>query len=343
MGGEPVPGFPEPGTRMIALPPVKAAPGFSGLLNADGEVLSEQGKAHRRELLLSAMDEFMPEVVMTEAYPFARRQMRFELVPMIERARRMQPRPLIVSSIRDILQEKDKPKRSEEAARIAQDCFDLILVHGDPAFARLEESFPLASRFPTKIVYTGLVGRATPAVAAEHYDVVVSAGGGAAGARLIEDAVNAAKLLPLDLRWCVIAGPNAPEDQLRSVMPGASSNLKIFTFRQDFPGLLAGAQVSVSQAGYNTVCDLLQAKCRSVLVPFAAGGETEQTTRASRLEALGLASVLPESGLSAARLADAVVKSLRSSAPAASRLNLDGALNTAAILRERLKWRASQK
>jgi predicted glycosyltransferase len=78
-------------------------------------------------------------------------------------------------------------------------------------------------------------------------------------------------------------------------------------------------------------------------VPFAAGGETEQTTRATRLEALGLASVLPESGLSAARLADAVIKSLKSSAPAASQLNLDGALNTAAILRERLKRRASQR
>ena len=43
-------------------------------------------------------------------------------------------------------------------------------------------------------------------------------------------------------------------------------------------GLLAG--LSISQSGYNTVCDVLQAGCRAIYVPFAAGGETEQTVRA---------------------------------------------------------------
>ncbi len=61
--------------------------------------------------------------------------------------------------------------------------------------------------------------------------------------------------------------------------------------------MLKGAELSISQAGYNTVCDILQAQCRSILVPFTAGGETEQSVRAARLEALGLAIALPENGL----------------------------------------------
>ncbi len=67
---------------------------------------------------------------------------------------------------------------------------------------------------------------------------------------------------------------------------------------------MAGAELSVSQAGYNTVCDVLRAGCRSLLVPFSAGGETEQTARPLRLEQLGLATALPEEGLTGEMLAE---------------------------------------
>lgn len=35
--------------------------------------------------------------------------------------------------------------------------FDAVLVHGDPDFARLEDTFPLAGEISQRIVYTGLV------------------------------------------------------------------------------------------------------------------------------------------------------------------------------------------
>ena len=68
--------------------------------------------------------------------------------------------------------------------------------------------------------------------------------------------------------------------------------MQVFRFRSDFASLLNGAALSVSQAGYNTVCDILRAGCRSLLVPFSAGGETEQSVRAERLARLGLASFI---------------------------------------------------
>src|SRR5918995_388691 len=147
MGGVPVSGFPDDDIEVIALPPLKTAPGFSALLDAHDRVVSEEAKEHRRGRLLSALRSFRPQIVITEAFPFGRRQMRFELMPMIELAHHLKPRPLMVSSIRDILQEQVKPGRSEETLRIVQDYFDLVLVHGDPAFSRIEETFPLASHF----------------------------------------------------------------------------------------------------------------------------------------------------------------------------------------------------
>ena len=81
----------------------------------------------------------------------------------------------------------------------------------------------------------------------------------------------------------------------------------------------------------------LRAGCRSLLVPFAAGGETEQTVRALMLEELGLATVLAEKDLTAEGLAKAVEQALAGPTPAAHRLDLEGARRSAQILRERYR------
>src|SRR5215207_5094931 len=95
IGGVPVSGFPYDDIEVIALPPLKTAPGFSALLDAQDRPPSEEAKEHRRSRLLSAIRSFRPQIVITEAFPFGRRQMRFEIMPMIELAHQLQPRPLI--------------------------------------------------------------------------------------------------------------------------------------------------------------------------------------------------------------------------------------------------------
>src|SRR3954467_5547377 len=72
------------------------------------------------------------------------------------------------------------------------------------------------------------------------------------------------------------------------------------------PAAPRGCRLSVSQAGYNTVLDLLAARARAVLVPFAARRETEQPLRAERLAALGAAELVRETELSAAVLSAAI-------------------------------------
>lgn len=336
-GGTPVPGFPAAGIKHVALPPVVAGDkGFSGLADGEGNPVDDDFKARRRDMLLDAFGECDPDVVIFEAFPFGRRQMRFELMPLLERIEATSPRPLVATSLRDILQERNKPGRAEEMLALVQAHFDLVLVHGDPAFARIEETFPFAHEIADKVAYTGLVAGSPPAAPSEHFDVLVSAGGGAVGKELIGAGLEAAKLLPAELSWCLITGPNLPQADYDAFEASAPGNAKLFRFRRDFASLLSGARLSVSQAGYNTVCDIIRAGCASLLVPFTAGGETEQATRALRLEKLGLAGVLPESEVTPARLAHDVETQLTRAKPAMPPLDLEGAAHTAAILRERL-------
>jgi predicted glycosyltransferase len=335
-GGPPIAGFPGRGISLVAMPPLKARTGFAGLVDMAGNPVDAAMETLRRGLLISVLRETAPQIVIIEAFPFGRRQMRFELLPLIEAAQAMRPQPLIACSVRDILQENRKSGRMEETADLVDKFFDLVLVHGDPTFVKFEETFPLAHSISSKLVYTGLVAGPLPRPPSEHFDVVASAGGGAAGLDLVRCTAEVAGKLSEGLRWCLLTGPNLPPKELQRLTVNAPPNLQIFSFRSDFADLLCAARLSISQAGYNTVCDILQADCRALLIPFAAGGESEQTIRAKRLEALGLAEVLSEQELSADRLREAAMLGLKASRPAAHGLNLRGTEGTTEILRQRL-------
>ncbi len=333
-GGSEVPGFPGPGVKSVALPAVLASSaGFSGLAGQDGNPVSDEFLARRRDLLLQAFHAARPDIVITEAFPFGRRQMRFELLPLLDAIEAMSPRPMLVASIRDILQERTKPDRDEETIELVKAHFDHVLVHGDPSFITLPETFPLAGEIVDKIIYTGLVAGPTPAAGDEPFDIVVSAGGGAVGRDLLDAALETARRSARQESWCLITGPNLPAGDFAALSERATDNVRLFRFRKDFPSLLKSAKLSISQAGYNTVCDVLMAGCRSILVPFTAGGETEQSVRASRLEALDLAICLPEAGLKADMVEAAVERALSKPKPPAHRLDLSGARRTADVLR----------
>ena len=333
-GGMPVSGFPGPGVRHIALPPITAGDaGFSGLADSNGHPVDDAFKDDRRQRLLAAFRECRPDIVMIEAFPFGRRQVRFELLPLLDEIAAMARKPLLVTSLRDILQERAKPGRDEETVTLVKQYFDHVLVHGDPAFARLEDTFPLAAEIAGKVVYTGLVAAPPPVEARERFDVIVSAGGGAVGNLLIRTALDAARTIGKASSFALITGPNLPQADFDAITADAPAHVAIFRFRPDFASLLTGARLSVSQAGYNTVCDVLRAGCRALLIPFTAGGETEQSVRAGRLEKLGLAHILAEEQLTPESMNRAITVALEAGERTPHGLDLEGARHTAKILR----------
>ena len=84
-GGMPVRGFPGPGLDHVALPAVSSASeAFSGLVDADGKPVDEAFKATAPRPAARTLRDRRPDIVIIEAFPFGRRQMRFELLPLLE-------------------------------------------------------------------------------------------------------------------------------------------------------------------------------------------------------------------------------------------------------------------
>ncbi|HUE45190.1 MAG TPA: glycosyltransferase [Aestuariivirgaceae bacterium] len=339
VGGPPVPGFPPPGLETLALAPVRAGQGgFSELVDVAGEPAGKAYLGERRETLLAAFDAFRPDIVLIEAFPFGRRQMRFELEPLLEQAKHADWAPLVACSLRDIVQEGRKPGRDRETVDVLQRSFDVLLVHGDPDLIGLDASFPLAHDIAPLIRYTGIVSGPMGALQGEAFDVVVSAGGGAAGTRVMRAALGALPRSRLkDARWIFVTGPNLPPDVAGELAAGLPNNAVVTSHRGDFRALLADAKLSISQAGYNTAADVLVAGCRSIMVPFAEDGETEQARRAGALAGRGLVHVVEERELSPDSLTEAIDRAMEGACPARSGLRLDGAENTPALLLEALR------
>jgi len=326
-GGMPVEGIP-----VLQLAPARTDSSFKHLLDESGKPVDEAWKARRRDALLQAFQDTSPEVLLLELFPFGRRQMRFELLPLLESVHQ---ETLVVSSVRDLLQ--PKPAREAEALERFERYFDRLLVHADPRVARLDLTFSNTKALAGKLHYTGYVVEESDARGnAGEGEVLVSAGGGAVGRRLLETAIQARPLTSLrDRTWRILTGSNSQDsDRL-----GFHSDEKLIVerVRNDFTLRLKNCVLSISQAGYNTVLETLQARARAVLVPFAGGAESEQTLRARLLADRGLVQVVEEEELTAATLAAAVDRAAAGARPAAATIDLGGARRSAELLREWLK------
>ncbi|TGD97211.1 glycosyltransferase [Methylobacterium nonmethylotrophicum] len=324
------------GIRLVQLPPVRiTGTAFTALLDPDGAPVTPERLAARRDALLAAFAEAAPEAVITELYPFGRRVLAPEFEALVAAVQAARPRPLLLASIRDILATPSRPERiAATQARLA--AYDAVLVHGDPAFLPLEASWPVEAEVARRLRYTGYVDEAEAGLrpSGPRAGLVVSGGSSAAGLPLQEAAVAAAALTP-GLSWRILVGRAVPEPAFAALQAAAPANAVVERARPDFRALLGEAALSVSQAGYNTVLDLLQSGCPALLVPFEAGHETEQRLRAETLAAHGLARVLPESALTAESLAAAV---LSAPPPATGHaIARDGARRSVAIVEEMLE------
>ena len=339
-GGVAVDGLDIATAELVQLPPAKVSNArFEHLLDAKGRRVDDVWRAQRKRQLLETFHRVRPDALLIETFPFGRKMLSFELQPLLEAAYATHPRPLVVSSIRDILQPKRR-ERNRQIVELIQRYFDVVLVHGDPQFIALSDSFAAAGAIEGQVEYTGYVVERTPPTPTRRSrgrEVLISTGGGYGGEQLLKVALESRRLLEADAPgWRCMVGDNLPDSLLHELRDMAPCGVTLERNRTDFPDLLAGAGVSVSQAGYNTVIEILEAGTPAILVPFAEENEIEQGIRARLLEERGMARLLGLQDLSPQYLL-AAIESTRELACVERKIpDTNGAVTTANIIRERV-------
>lgn len=279
---------------------------FDELVDEHGLDVDRNWHEGRRDRLLEAFRRAQPDVLITETFPFGRRLLEFELMALLDEAKRSPARPKIVSSVRDVLQRPRKDVRATAMVERARDLYDAVIVHGDPRVLRAEQSFPELGGIASRCVYTGYICANIPQRTGLRREILVSAGGGAAGQGLISAALEArVHCRATDALWTFVTGP-------LTAMPPAVEGVTMVQSLPDFRARLANAAVSISQAGYNTLIETVKARTPAIVVPFETDREQEQVTRARAFVDLGLVRMMRSKILephALARLIDATVGS----------------------------------
>lgn len=354
-GGEMIPGFEFPDSvEVVNLPPLKSDTAFKEIQTVDGQSLAETQQARVRSLL-AEFERFQPDAVIIELFPFGRKKFAFELIPLLAHIRLKGSAIKVVCSLRDILISRpDQARYEAQVCTLMNRYFDALLIHADPSFQRLEETFAGVHELDVDISYTGYVVQAASNLAPPSEDlsnfvkparsdeplILVSIGGGRVGYELLVSAIEASELIQAALphRMLIFGGPYLPADQFLQLKALAAdkSHIILRQYTTQFLAYLRQADLSISMAGYNTCMDILSTGVRAIVWPFTGGDNNEQTLRANKLEQLGLISVIGPDELQPLRLAEKIAQQLRIE-PTPATLDIRGVEKTAAFLTDLLQ------
>jgi predicted glycosyltransferase len=320
------------GIDCIDLPPLGMDDGHTVV--SRGPVLDvEEARGERRRLIEQAVMRHRPGLLLVELFPFGRKKFAGEILPMIRAAKRLGAR--VACSLRDILVDArpDQQRHDDRARGLADRYFDAVLVHADPAFARLQDSFKPSRAMKTPVWHSGFVVPRREAVApvARERHLLVSAGGGIVGEALFRAAIDAHRRTQLPLR--IIAGPFLPEPHWQALQTLAAPLPGVTLLRHvsDMAAEMRLARASISQCGYNTALDLVVSQVPALVLPYGTATENEQQQRAHKLAALGALLCLDLPQPDGATLAAGIEQLLRF-VPRPAALALDGAQRSAQLL-----------
>jgi predicted glycosyltransferase len=302
--------------------------------------------ALRSALLLSTVQHLRPDVLLIDHRPLGLKK---EVLPTLQWIRESAPEIQTVAGLRDVIDEADTVVRDWTAQNIydaLEHLFDSVLVYGDRSILDSTKEYAFPRSVAGKTSFTGYLGRDSTRRSREEVRaalgldgqrlIVVHAGGGGDGGALIVTYLQCIDRLPADVHSLVVTGPLMDRREYERLQAGAANlPVTLVECQEDLASCIAAADLSVSMGGYNTVCEILSARVRAVVIPRIFPRQ-EQYIRAQRLAACGLIRMLLPIALTPQKLADAVRTALLSCPAPPDSISLDGGRRAAAIISSRL-------
>ena len=328
-----------PEIEVVNIPAVQTDTEFNQLRPVDDSLTMKEVEEKRRNILLDTCDRFKPDILIVELFPFGRRRFSFELIPLLEKAKSLGVK--IVSSVRDIVVTKQNQQRHEEkVCRLMNKYFDLLLIHGDPNFVKLNLSFSRVNDLTCPVRYTGYVVQPVPKSPLLNLDkptILVSVGGGRFGHDLLECVARSAPILQYKIphQIKIFTGPFCPEpvfDRLQQLAQ-AQDNLTCDRYTTNLLDYMLQADLSIGMSGYNTTMNILSTGVRAMMMAFQGNNDKEQETRLKKLDSLGRVKMIQPQDLQPEKFAGDIVSYLEQK-PTELSFNLNGVTHTSSYFKQ---------
>lgn len=204
--------------------------------------------------------------------------------------------------------------------------YDLILYYGQRTLFDPVTEYAMSPQAVAKLAPCGYLRRAeaarTPHAVRQELGidgqplVLVTVGGGGDGFQVLKAYLDMLAESPAPAYHSLLVTGPLMADGRRTLLRRAASmaGVTLLEFTPDLLSYMAAADLVVSMAGYNTVCEILSLGKRALLIPRIQV-RAEQRIRAEALAARGLAAVLSPDDLTPQRLARAVADGLAAPLP----------------------------
>jgi predicted glycosyltransferase len=305
-------------------------------LNLDFHV--EQTLALRASIIEHTARVFRPDLFLVDKEPLG---LLGEVRSTLALLRR-QGRTRLVLGLRDIMDDPTSLAVEWQRKRVIpalQRLYDQIWVYGLSQVYDPIEAYGFPPDVAAKTTFTGYLPRETNPEVALPADVqatvqqgpflLVTPGGGGDGAQLVDATLSAYERFNGRLPWpaLVVYGPFLPARDRAGFERRAARLPRVTTleFHEHLENLIEKAAAVVCLGGYNTFCEVLSLKKRSLIVPRVTP-RAEQLLRAQAAAGLGLAQTLDPSRLTPDTLAEALIHLPDQPPPATQRVPglLDG-------------------
>jgi predicted glycosyltransferase len=265
-----------------------------------------------------------------------------ELLPTLYALRENGRHTKLVLGVRDILDEPERTRKvlaSNGSFHVIDEFYDEVWIYGSKSIFDTAKEYAFPESVVRKTFYCGYLKR--PTVSAERTEgpprILVTTGGGGDGSDIIEAYLTGLSSLPRNvaLRTTIIFGPQMPQPRRLELLRRFDymADVNFLEFEADIANRYAESDVVISQAGYNTVCELLSFSRKAILVPRSEPVR-EQLIRSRLLAARGFFEFIEPQDLTPETLISKVLEALNSPSQAkAAMLDLDGL----PVIRERVR------
>lgn len=309
---------------------------------------SEAVKRTRSAIIEKTVLGFAPNLIIVDKRPAG---VDGELADTLKALRTRNFPTRLVLGMRDIL---DEPRKTRETLKnnrsfeVIRDYYDEVWIYGSQSIFDTVREYGFPKDIARITHYCGYLKRPTmvtnPSGGPPH--VLVTTGGGGDGSRMIGAYLEGLSTLPRNvaLKSTIVFGPQMSADT-RAELTSRFDYLTDVEFREFEPGLMelyAQADLVVSMAGYNTVCELLSFGRNAILVPRAEPVK-EQLIRARLLKAAGLFEMVEPDELSPETLIAKVLHGVNHAADLPVRIDLQGLPRIRERIRELLEEEERQQ
>jgi predicted glycosyltransferase len=278
----------------------------------------------RSELILSAAVNFQPDLLLVDKKPYG---LKHELTDTLNYLQSQLSKTKIVLLLRDILDSPEKTVaewQKNDYYEAVNKFYHKVLIVGTPEVFDAAKEYEFPQAVTKKVRYCGYVGRQPGLksktrireelqVLPEERLVLVTPGGGEDGYELVDSYLSSLALLPAPhyIKSLIICGSEMPIQQKQLVYQAGEANSQIQTreFTDDLMSYIEAADVVVSMAGYNTVCEILSAGKPAVIIPRYQPSQ-EQLIRAIRMAELGFFKALNPENITTENFAQALLEQL---------------------------------